>query len=44
MGIWVVDTLTQLLVKGSYTGTKIKKDKLLSCKTPFFAIRPFCLP
>ena len=34
-GIWVIGTLNQLFMRGSYTQTKFKKIKVVSAK-PFF--------
>ena len=40
MGIWVVGTLNQLFIRG--TETKFLKNKVVTGKTPFFVIGPFC--
>ena len=42
-GIWVVRTLNQLFIRGSYTQIKFSK-KGVSEKTPFFVIVSFCSP
>ena len=44
LGIWVVGTLNQLLLRGSFTETKFSKNKVVCGKTPFFVIGPFCTP
>ena len=41
MDIWVVGTTNQLL-RGSLTETKFEKNEVVSGKTPFFLIGPFC--
>ena len=41
MDIWVVGTTNQLL-RGSLIETKFEKNKVVSGKTPFFLIVPFC--
>ena len=41
MDIWVVGTLNQLFMRGSYT---FKKHTTVSGKNPFFVIGPFCTP
>ena len=41
MGIWVVGTISQLLIRGSYTEKKISKT-VFTGKTPFFLISLFC--
>ena len=35
MGIWVVGTVNQLFLKGSYTESKFSNDKVVSGKTLF---------
>ena len=42
MNIWVVDTSNQPFVKGSSAETKFPKNKVVTCKTPFFLRGPFC--
>ena len=42
MGVWVVDTSNQLFMRGSWTETKFSKNKVVTGKTPFFVIVPFC--
>ena len=42
MGIWVLDTSNQLFITGSQTETKFQKNKVVTGKTPFFVIGPFC--
>ena len=42
--IWVVGTLNQLFIRGSYTKLNFWKNKVVSGKTPFFVIGPFCTP
>ena len=43
MDIWVVRTLNQLFIRGSQTETKFsKKNKLVTGKTLFVVIAPFC--
>ena len=44
MDIWVVSTLNQLFKRVSYTETKFSKNKVVSDKTPFFVVDPFCTP
>ena len=41
MGIWVASTSSQLIVRGSLTETKFPKNKVVTGKTPFFAIGSF---
>ena len=38
MGIWLVCTLNQLFVSGSYTENKFKKNKVASSKAPFIVL------
>ena len=40
--IWVVDTLDQLFIRGSYTEKNFQKNKGVSGKTPFFVKGQFC--
>ena len=40
MGIWVASTSSQL--RGSLTEAKFAKNKVVTGKTPFFAIGSFC--
>ena len=43
MYIGVVGTLNQLFIRGSYAEKKIfEKNKVVTCKTPFFVIGLFC--
>ena len=42
MGIWVLGTSSQLFVRGSKTETKFPKNKVVTGKTTFFVIGPFC--
>ena len=42
MGIWVVGTLNQLFMKGYFMKKKFQKNKVVTGKTPFFVIGPFC--
>ena len=42
MGIWVIGILNQPFIKGFQTEKKIKKNKVVTGKTPFFEIVPFC--
>ena len=42
MGIWVVGISNQLFLRGSYTKTKFSKNKVVTGKTLFFVIGPFC--
>ena len=42
--IWVIGTLNQLFVRGSYNEIKFSKNKVVSGKTPLFVIGPFCNP
>ena len=42
MDIWVVGTLNQLFIGSSQTETKFQKHKVVTDKTPFFVIGPFC--
>ena len=42
MNIRVVITSNQLFKAGSYDETKFKKIKVVTCKTLFFVIGPFC--
>ena len=44
MDIWVVGTSNKLFIRGSYTETKLKKKKVITGKTPFFVMGPFCTP
>ena len=46
MDVWVVRTLNQQFVRGSYTEIKFskKKKKAVSDKTTFFLIGPFYTP
>ena len=39
--IWVVGTSNQLFIRGSQTQ---KKKKIVTDKTPFFVLGPFCTP
>ena len=41
MGIWVVGTSNQLFIRGSKTETNLKNE-VLTGKTPFSVIGPFC--
>ena len=41
--IWIVGT-NQLYITGSYTKTKLPKNKVATGKTSFFVIGPFCNP
>ena len=41
--IWVNDISNQLIIRSFYTDTKIlKNDKVVTGKTPFFVVGPFC--
>ena len=42
MDIWVVGSSNQLFITGSYTETKLSKNKADTDKTAFFVIGPFC--
>ena len=42
MGIWVFSTSNQLFTTGSYRETEFSKNKLVTGKTPFLVIGPFC--
>ena len=42
--IWVIDTLNQLFVRGSYTEIKFSINKVVSGKAPFSLVGPFCTP
>ena len=48
MDTWVIGTINQLCIRGSYTQIKFskkkKKKKIVSGKTPFFVIGSFCMP
>ena len=42
MDIWFVGTSNQLFITGSYTETKLAKNKVDTGKTAFIVIDPFC--
>ena len=42
MDILLVDTSNELFIKGSQVKTKFSKKKVVTGKTPFFVIIPFC--
>ena len=42
MDIWVVGISSQFFLRGSETETNFQKNKVVTGKTPFFAIGPFC--
>ena len=42
MDIWVVGTVNQLFLKGSYTESKFSNDKVVSGKTLFCVTGLFC--
>ena len=44
MGIWVAVTSNQLFLRCSYTELKFSKNKVVTAKTPFFAIGSLCTP
>ena len=44
MRIWIVGTVNQLLIIVSYTEIKSSKNEVVSGKSPFFVISPFCTP
>ena len=41
MGVWAVATLNQLFIRGSQT-QNIQKNEVVTGKTPFSVIGPFC--
>ena len=44
MDIWLIVTSNQFFLRGSYTDTKLSKNKLVTGKTPFFVIGRFSTP
>ena len=42
MDISVLCTLNQLFIRGLYAENKFSKNQVVSGKTPFFVIGPFC--
>ena len=44
MDIWVVGTSNQHFLAGSYTEIKFQKNKVVTGKTPFCVVDPFCTP
>ena len=42
METWVVDKSNQLFIRGSYKETKSSKNVVVTDKTSFFLIGPFC--
>ena len=42
MAIWVICTVNQLFMKGSYIHINFSKTKVVGGKTPSFVIAPFC--
>ena len=42
MDIWVAGTSNKLFLRGSRTGKKFPKNKVVTGKTLFFVIGPFC--
>ena len=44
MDIWLVGTSNQVFLRGSYTETKISKNKVVTRKIRFYVIGRFCVP
>ena len=42
MGIWVVGTVNQIFLRGSYTESKISNNKVVSGKSLFCVTGLFC--
>ena len=42
--IWIIVTLNQLFIRGSYNPNKFLKNEVVSEKSSFIFIVPFCTP
>ena len=44
MYIWEIGMLNQLFIRDSYSQFKFPKNEVISGKSPFLVIGPFCTP